>query len=73
MKVLKSGIEMKSADLKKIRGGSCACGCGITWDGDTLNVTGDYGGVCFCGCDPGNPGDLINGNSLGAQKYLIRP
>jgi hypothetical protein len=72
MKILKSGIEMTPSDLSKIKGGACACGCGINWNGTELNFYGDDGELCCCAC--GNkPYDLVNMNSFGARRVIYPP
>jgi hypothetical protein len=72
MKVLKSGIEMDAADLKKIRGGACSCGCDIGFDSENMSDLGVDGDWCACGCEPGNPA-AAHPMGISAQKYLIRP
>jgi len=48
MKVLKSGIEMTPAELNKMKGGACACGCNFSAEG--LWSSGEEGGDCMCNC-----------------------
>ncbi len=50
MKILKSGIEMTPSQLRKLRGGACACGCEIGFNGELLNVSGDEDNDCECSC-----------------------
>lgn len=51
MKILKSGIEMTPAELNKIKGGLCSCGCDIGFSGMRLNVLAEDKGGCYCGCN----------------------
>jgi hypothetical protein len=73
MKLLKSGHKVDPSDLRKIRGGACSCGCGIGFNGELVNESGDQGGMCFCDCHDGggNPAQFKMGVS--ASKYLTLP
>jgi hypothetical protein len=68
MKVLKSGYEIEPSELSKIRGGACACGCGIGFHGENLNVGGDEGGTCRCGCF--GTGAATYDTWDGARRYI---
>lgn len=48
MKILKSGIEVAPKELKKIKGGACACGCNFSSLG--LHSCSEEGGGCQCNC-----------------------
>ena len=50
MKVLKSGIEMTPPEMRKAKGGACACGCEGGYNGNNMWTSSDSGGGCMCGC-----------------------
>jgi len=69
MKILKSGVEMTPEELRKSRGGACACGCSIGIGADSGTNGGDQGDTCFCSCDPYD--DLARDNmGKDASKYV---
>ncbi len=71
MKVLKSGIEMTPAQLKKMKGGACACGCDYSAEG--LWLSGKSGSSCECGCigkGDISAGDIFRGGATTALTYL---
>lgn len=65
MKILKSGIEMTTEELSKIRAGGvkCACGCQVGFDSGELNNLGDVDDYCECGCSNGPLGFSSTSNS----------
>jgi hypothetical protein len=66
MKVLKSGVEMTSKELSKLKGGACACGCDES--AYLLNSYGhDNGGGCICNCKF-NPNGF-EGSATAAATY----
>lgn len=73
MKILKSGIEMDPSELRKAKGGSCACGCGIGFDGEVLSISGYSGSSCECGCTTPPPYNAFGGNLNGAHRQIIPP
>jgi len=50
LKVLKSGVEMTPQELRKVKGGSCACGCEGGYSSSGLFMSSDGSGGCYCGC-----------------------
>jgi hypothetical protein len=71
MKVLKSGIEMKRSQLRKIRGGACGCGCGIGYSSTNMSVVGEDGHDCYCGCtSQDEPWGGYHGMWIGAAERI---
>lgn len=54
MKVLKSGVEMTPEEMRKSRGGLCACGCAPGREADSPWAGSDNGTNCQCSCEPGD-------------------
>ena len=71
MKVLKSGIEMTPAELKKMKGGACACGCDFS--AESLHASSESGGGCVCNCKGGSISEtteIFRGGGTSALTYL---
>ncbi|MCP5107181.1 MAG: hypothetical protein GY950_27590 [bacterium] len=72
MRVLKSGIEMDSKQMQKVKGGICACACDIGYDAENNSELSVNGGLCMCGC-VGWPGMARNTEGNIASKYIPLP
>jgi len=69
MKVLNCGVEMTPEELRKSRGGMCACGCSVGIGADSGTNGAEQGDTCFCSCDLDNESER-HATSDGAAKYV---
>ena len=71
MKVLKSGIEMTPQQLRKAKGGYCACYCDGSYpgDGDVVATVPTDADTCSCKCEL----DGLEGSFRTAVKYSSHP